>query len=218
MGRRANPWYLWAHRRKGWYMEEARSNSVPAYEATYSLAARRFHWWTVAALAVQIPLGLYMAYRMHAAQLFGALTDSLYSTHKLLGICILLLVLARLGYRLANGAPPDEPTITWWQKGAAHATHWALYLMLLVTPVLGYIGISLFDARDVFGLFSLPPLTAPNQALASQVFFYHLLAAIIIVLLAGAHIGGALFHYFIRRDGVLRRMFVRAGRLGGGPA
>jgi cytochrome b561 len=199
-------------------MTPARSTTVPAGEVAYSLAARRFHWWTVAALAVQIPLGLYMAYRMHAAQLFGTLTDSLYSTHNLLGVSILLLVLARLGYRLANGAPPDEPTITWWQKGAAHATHWALYVMLLITPVLGYLGISLFDARDVFGLFSLPPLTSPDQAMASRVFYYHWLAAVVIVLLAGVHIAGALFHYFIRRDGVLRRMFVRAGRLGDGPA
>ena len=44
-------------------------------------------------------------------------------------------------------------------------------------------------------------------------FYYHWLGAVIIVLLAGMHVGAALFHYFIRKDGVLRRMLVRAGRL-----
>jgi len=124
-----------------------------------------------------------------------------------------LLVLARLIYRLSHGAPPDEPTLTWWQKGAAHLNHWGLYLVLLVVPVLGYIGISLYPALDIFGLFSLPGVVAPNQGAAARVFYWHWVGAVAIVLLVGMHVGAALFHYLIRRDGVLRRMWVRAGRL-----
>jgi cytochrome b561 len=53
----------------------------------------------------------------------------------------------------------------------------------------------------------------PNQDAAARVFFWHLVGAIALVLLIGMHVGAALFHYLIRRDGVLRRMWVRAGRL-----
>ena len=137
-------------------MEDRDIRGASAQDATYSTAARRFHWWTVAFVAVQIPVGLYMAYRGNTLKLWDGLTNALYSSHKLLGITILVLVLARLIYRLSHGAPPDEPTITWWQKGAAHLNHWGLYLVLLVVPILGYIGISLYPALDIFGLFSLP--------------------------------------------------------------
>jgi cytochrome b561 len=125
----------------------------------------------------------------------------------------LLLILARLIYRLSHGAPPDEPTLEWWQKGAAHLNHWGLYLMLLVVPILGYVGISLYPALDIFGLFSLPGVVAPNQDAAARVLYWHWLGALAIVLLVGVHVAAALFHYFIRKDGVLRRMWVRAGRL-----
>ena len=99
-----------------------------------------------------------MTYRGRTLNLVDGLTNALYSSHKLLGIVILVLVVARLTYRLTHGAPPDEPTLEHWQNGASHATHWMLYLLLLVVPIGGYIGISLYPALDIFGLFSLPEL------------------------------------------------------------
>ena len=183
-------------------MEDKDIRGASAQVVTYSRTARRFHWWTVAFLAVQIPVGLYMAYRGNTLNVWDGLTNALYSSHKLLGITILVLVLARLIYRFSHGAPPDEPTLTWWQKGAAHLNHWGLYLMLLVVPIMGYVGISLYPALDIFGLFSLP-----------GILYWHWVGAVAIVLLVGMHVGAALFHYLIRKDGVLQRMWVRAGRL-----
>jgi cytochrome b561 len=180
--------------------------------ATYSPAARRFHWWTVAFLLIQIPVGLYMSYRGNVQGIFDATTNFLYSWHKLLGMVILVLVLARLIYRLTRGAPADEPTLEWWQKGASHATHWGLYLLLIAVPIGGWIGVSLYPALDVFGLFSLPGLVAPNQDAAAKIFYFHFLGALAIVLLVGMHVGAALFHYFIRKDGVLMRMLPAAGK------
>jgi cytochrome b561 len=182
-------------------------------EPTYSVTARRFHWWTVLLVLTQIPLGVYMSYRGNMMNVWDGLTNALYSSHKVIGIVVFLLVLARLYYRLSHGAPPDEPTLAWWQKAAAHFNHWGLYLALLVVPVLGYIGVSLYPALDVFGLFSLPGIVAPKEGAAERVFFWHFIGAIAIVLLIGMHVGAALFHYVIRKDGVLRRMWVRAGRL-----
>ena len=180
---------------------------------TYSIAARRFHWWTVVFLAVQIPLGLAMVYRGKGLNLWDALTNFLYSTHKLLGLIILCVVAARLSYRFTKGAPSDEPTLEPWQKGVSHATHWLLYLLLIAVPIGGYIGISLYPALDVHG-FTLPALASPDQQAAERVLFWHMLGAFAIVGLAGMHVGAALFHYVIRRDGVLQRMLVRAGRFG----
>jgi cytochrome b561 len=194
-------------------MEARDLSRADAAEITYSTAARRFHWWTVAFVAVQIPVGLYMAYRGNTLNLWDGLTNTLYSSHKLSGIIIFCLVLARLLYRLSHGAPPPEPTIEPWQLAAANFNHWGMYLLLLIIPILGYIGISLFPALDIFGLFSLPGIVAPDQEAAKRVFYFHWLGALILVLMIGIHVSAAMFHYFIRKDGVLRRMLVRAGKL-----
>jgi cytochrome b561 len=181
-------------------------------EATYSTGARHFHWWTVALLAIQVPLGLYMVYR-GAATNFDALTGALYDTHKSLGLLILALVVARLAYRFVHGAPADEPTIEWWQKAASHATHWSLYLLLILVPLVGWLGISLYGARSVFGVATIPPLAAENKEAADTVLMLHRYLALLTVALIAMHVGAAVvLHYFIRGDGVLARMLPWAGQ------
>jgi cytochrome b561 len=173
---------------------------------SYSPLARALHWLTVAAVFVLIPLGLAMSYRGNTLDIWDGVTDALYSSHKLLGFLVLWLSAGRLIYRLAHGAPPDEPTLEWWQKAASHLVHWALYGLLLIVPLLGWIGVSLFPSLTVFNLFDLPALAAPNEEAAKRVLSVHGWLAILLALLACGHIGAALFHYFIRRDGVMRRM------------
>jgi cytochrome b561 len=197
-------------------------NRVPL---VYSAVARRFHWWTVAFVAVMLPLGTIMRERgadktvmvdgraTTVAGVWDATTNALYSSHKLIGFTFLFVILGRLIYRLRNGAPPDEPTLEPWQRYASHLTHWALYGLLLAVPLGGWIGVQLYPALDIFGLFNLPAFLKPNEAMAATVFTLHSLGAKLIFLLVIVHIGAALFHHFIRKDGVLRRMLPsRAGQ------
>ena len=181
---------------------QIRVPSTPPPEV-YNPAARHFHWLTVALIAVQVPLG--MSYRGNWLNLWDALTNTLYSWHKLIGLVILVVVIARLGYRLSRGAPADEPTLEPWQKVVSHATHWAIYGLLIVVPLLGWLGVSYYPALNVFG-FNLPGLVSPDQGAAAKVFLAHLIGALLLVVLIGMHVGAALFHYVIRKDGVLNRM------------
>lgn len=190
-------------------------NTATGTDLVYSPTARRLHWLTAALVFIMLPLGVYMSYRGNTLNLWDATTNRLYSLHKLLGVFILFLVIYRLIYRVRNGAPPDEPSLELWQKAAAHATHWGLYALLILVPLGGWIGVSLYGARDIFGLFSLPALTAQDQAAASRIFFLHMLGAFAIAGMVGAHIGAALFHHIIRKDGVLRRMLPNIGRRDG---
>jgi cytochrome b561 len=172
----------------------------------YNPTARKFHWWTVLLVLVMFPLGFGMVYRGTELKIWDATTNNLYSAHKLIGFIVLWLVVARLVYRVRNGAPADEPTLEWWQKLASHVTHWSLYGLLLVVPLLGWLGVSRYGALSIFGLFSLPPIATVNQDAAATIFWLHGAAAILMLLAIGAHFGAALFHYFIRKDGVLMRM------------
>lgn len=147
-----------------------------------------------------------MTYRGHTLGIFDETTNTLYSTHKLVGFVLLWVVLARIGYRLWHGAPRPEPTLEPWQRTGSNIVHRSLYVLLVLMPILGWVGISLFGARDIFGWFSLPALTSQNEELANQVLAVHTSVAWLLIVLIIGHAGMALFHYFVRKDNVLRRM------------
>ena len=185
-------------------MQTTRTGRVPL--EIYSRTPRVLHWLTVALIAVQLPVGLYMAYRGNVLDIWDKVTGALYNSHKLLGVTILLVVLWRLAYRLLNGAPAHEPTLEPWQKVLSRLNHWGMYVLLICVPVAGFIGIQLFPALDIFGLFSLPALLEPDREAAKTAFDVHRLLVGLLVLLVLVHVAAALFHYFIRKDNVLRRM------------
>lgn len=172
---------------------------------TYSTGARHFHWWTVLLIAIQLPLGVFMVTYGERTN-FAAPTGQMYDAHKLIGMLILLFVIARFAYRITNGAPGDEPTLEPWQRIVSHITHWAIYALLFIVPLLGWLATSAYGPFRPFGI-PLPSLLSENQDLATRLYSLHKGAAILLVLLVGMHVGAALFHYVIRKDGVLNRMW-----------
>jgi cytochrome b561 len=172
---------------------------------TYSTAARHFHWWMFALMVIQIPLGIFMTWYGETYN-FAAPTGQMYDAHKLLGMLLLMFFIARFANRILNGAPGDEPTLEPWQKLVSHITHWSIYALLLIVPLLGWLAVSAYGPFKPFGM-PLPALLGQNDALATTLFGAHKLAAILLVLLLGMHVGAALFHYIVRKDGVLNRMW-----------
>lgn len=177
---------------------------IPDAGVVYSAPARKFHWWAALLVLIMLPLGKIVA--DDPFKVSEAAGDRLKSLHMLLGFILLWLMVARLVYRLRHGAPPSDPTLASWQKGSSHATHWLLYLVLIALPLSGWIGVSMYGTRGLFGLVNLPPLAPVNQPLSEKVFAFHEWAAWAVVALVVAHIGAAIYHHFIRRDSVLTRM------------
>jgi cytochrome b561 len=173
--------------------------------AVYAAGARHFHWITAAFVFCLVPVGVYMVNR-GAATNFDAVTNFLYSWHKLGGFVLLWIVIARLTYRLSKGAPADEPSLEPWQKLVSHVTHWSIYGLLLLVPLLGWLGVSAYPALGVPGGWSLPALIGADQKLAETLFGLHKAGAMLLAFLVTMHVGAALFHHVIRKDNVLRRM------------
>jgi len=174
----------------------------------YSLTARILHWLTAALVLTMIPAGIVM---VNIGS--GALQDSLFNLHRSLGVVLIPLILLRLAYRLINPPPPLPGDIPIVQQLAAASVHWALYALLIVQPILGWVGTSAFPAPIiVFGLFELPPVWPPDRAFSDQVFVAHRAIGYLIALLITVHVCAALFHHLVRRDDVLLRMW-SAGRM-----
>ena len=62
------------------------------------------------------------------------------------------------------------------------------------------------DTLTFFGLFTIPAAIAPDRELARTVKELHELSATAILIVAGLHAVAALWHHYIRRDDVLKRM------------
>ena len=176
-----------------------------AAHPTYSATARRFHWWMVLLIALQMPLGLFMV-SYGARTNFAAPTGQLYDLHKLMGMLILALAVARLAYRLLHGAPPDEPTLEPWQRVVSHITHWMIYALIVLVPLTGWLAASAYGPFAPFGM-PLPRLLGESQDFATRLFGMHEVLSKLLILLAIMHVGAALFHYVVRKDGVLNRMW-----------
>lgn len=172
----------------------------------YPATSKLLHWLIAASVLTTAPVAFAM--RRVAP---GPTQDWLYNLHKSLGVLILALMVLRLINRLAAGAPMADPAIEPWQKALSATVHTLLYILLLAMPVVGYIANSAFGApAPFFGLFILPPIIGKNEALSEQLFAIHRWTGWFVTLLALTHISGALFHQFVRKDNVLKRMLPRA--------
>jgi cytochrome b561 len=170
----------------------------------YSGFAKFLHWVIALCVISIVAVGITMA------NYEGPWGDTLYNTHKSLGFLILLLMIVRVAYRLGHGAPPPEPSLEPWQRGASSTVHTLLYVLLVVQPILGYLANSAYGATTpFFGLFEIPPIIAKDEPLSGRLFLIHKWTGFGITFLVLIHVGAALQHYFLRRDGVLQRMLPR---------
>ena len=172
--------------------------------ATYSGGSRFLHW-AIAALILLglIPVGLTMVSLED-----GSLKNFLYEAHKSLGMVVFLLAVARVALRAAQGFPPLPDSLPQWQAVAARATHLALYALIVVVPVLGYTGAAMCCAPvRFFWTLPVPIPVEGDMDRAEVVLGYHKAAVFLMVGILVLHVGAALWHGLVRRDGVFERMW-----------
>ncbi len=173
---------------------------------TYSIIARVLHWLTVLLLILLFTSGIAMTERTEQYNLWDATTNTLYSSHKALGLFLLTMIVLRLIYRLSFGTPPHPLSLNNLQKIAAEGVHWGLYALLILVPMVGWIGISMFPALNIFGV-QIPALVAPDRQGAAWAFEIHEVLGYLLLALIALHIAAALFHAFILKDDILQRMW-----------
>jgi cytochrome b561 len=171
----------------------------------YPATSKLLHWLVAICVLTTAPVAIAMT-RVSK----GPTQDMLYNFHKSLGVLILILMILRVINRLVVGAPIADPGIEPWQKTVSSVVHTLLYVLLLAMPIVGYVANSAYGASTpFFGLFNLPMIVEKNDALATQLFAAHHWAGRLLILIVLVHVGAALYHHFIRRDDVLKRMLPR---------
>lgn len=126
--------------------------------------------------------------------------------HYTLGLSVFLLVWLRLPVRFAGADPVIEPALARWQAESAKAMHWALYALMIVLPVLGWLTLSAKgDPVPFFGA-ELPALIGKYKELANLLREIHESIATVGYFLIGTHAAAALYHHCVRRDNSLKLM------------
>src|ERR1700751_2914194 len=164
---------------------------------------RLLHWLMAVCILAMLFIGVGMVSTVMPKYL------TLVSIHKPLGIAILVLALVRLRY----GAPLLPADLPEPMKLAAQLSHYALYVLMIGMPLLGW-GMLSAAAYPVvlFGGVHLPSILPQSDSLHTLLWNAHFYLAFAFFALILLHVAAALFHAFVRRDGVFEAMAPGAGR------
>lgn len=131
----------------------------------------------------------------------------LYSWHKWAGVTVFLLVWWRLAWRVTHRPPALPETLSPAMRLAAHAGHVALYGLMLVIPLSGWLMSSAKGFQTVwFGVLPIPDVLGRDKALAELLQQAHEALNWLLMLTLSGHLGAALWHHFVLKDDTLRRM------------
>ena len=167
---------------------------------TFPLLSRLLHWVMAVLILAMLFVGVAMV---------SSLSDyaRLVAIHRPLGILLLVLVAIRLINRLLSPPPPLPAGMPRLLRIVAHASHWLLYGLMFALPLVGWGMLSAAGYPiPLVGSFHLPPILPHDKALYALLRPAHTVLAYLLFAAFLAHLGAALTHAFVFKDGVFRSM------------
>ncbi|PKO87158.1 MAG: cytochrome b [Betaproteobacteria bacterium HGW-Betaproteobacteria-12] len=174
----------------------------------YTSTAIAVHWLMAILIFGLLALGTYM-------QDLPLSPDKLklYSWHKWAGVTVFLLLLFRLTWRAGHPPPPLPDSMPKPLQLAAHAGHLALYGLMLVIPISGWLMSSAKGFQTVwFGVLPIPDLLEKNKEVGDLLQTVHMSLNLLFAAVIVGHVGAALKHHFIDKDDILTRMLPRQSK------
>ena len=178
--------------------------SVKSTSTNYGTVAVTIHWRS--ALFILALLG--SGFRA-ANTLDPEVKAQILSLHVPLGLAILLLTLARIAWWWFADRKPDPVSgMAKWQERSASAVHLLFYVVIIGMAASG-IGMLVLSGAG-------PTIFAGAGGPAPLPDFHdypprtpHGFGALLMVLLFVFYAAGALYHQFVKKDGLIRRMWLR---------
>ena len=177
-----------------------------AAQARYDTGAIAFHWTLAALIVFMGGLGLLFDDIPKASRPFWI------NVHGSVGLIYLALVIARLGWRAGHRPPPMPASVGAFWRRASSGAHHVMYVLMLAIPAAGIIAYVWHGRSFDYGLFQLNPGIPADELIFHPAEEIHQLLAYSLFALVGLHVAGALWHQYVRRDGVLLRMLPSAAR------
>jgi cytochrome b561 len=184
---------------------------MSASRPTFTAGSRLLHWVMAALIIAMLFIGAGMAATVSRCY------PVLVSLHRPIGIVILVLVVVRFLNRLMHPPPPLPRDLPAWQRLAAKGSHYVLYGLMFLMPLIGWAMMSAAPYPVVlFGALRLPPIMPPSASFYALLRPAHAYLAYLFFATLLGHLGAALFHGLVRRDGVLQSMVSVRNEVGDG--
>lgn len=169
---------------------------------TFSAISRANHWIVALAFLSMMAVGFYLEFGGLSREARGPIM----ALHKATGTVLLFVVAWRVIWRLRQGFPAPVNGTPAWQVMASRLVHWALLAAMIIMPVSG-VSMSLLGGRPIgmYDLFMIPPV-ADIEGVGKIARMVHGYAAWALLGLVTLHVGAALKHLLIDRDGTFARM------------
>jgi len=168
----------------------------------YGILSICIHWFMLLLL-----VAVYACIELHEFFPKGSdLRATLKTWHFMLGLSVLVLALIRLVVHLSDIVPRIEPDPPKWQKQSAKLVHVALYALMIVMPLAGWLLLSAEGKPIPFFGQHLPALIGKSKYLADWIEEIHETGGTIGYFLIALHATAALYHHYFVRDNTLRRM------------
>ena len=180
----------------------------------YDGGARFLHWLFVLLVLAQVPAGIIMIVPAVMGD-FPVLPgveqrtiDAFYIFHKGMGAVLIVVVFARLLWRLTHKPPPFPDTMPPLEKTIAGNAHAFMYVLMVVAVVTGYVHVvGLGFPMELLNYLGVPPLIPKMEKLAVASSFIHRFTVIVLIGFIAVHIGEVLRHHLVLKDGILGRMW-----------
>jgi len=181
----------------------------------WGAVSQSLHWLIVLLIFGLAVVGLTMGELPRTPKYFWV-----YTAHKSVGITVLVLVIARLAWRLYAGAPRPVPNTPGWQHAIAVVSHVLLYAIMFAMPLSGWLYDSASGLRPFkfYGLFNMPKLVAPDEGIRAIAHDVHAWGLYVLIVLVLVHAGAALYHHLFLGDVTLARMLPRGWLRASAPA
>ena len=175
----------------------------------YDPIQRDFHWIMAVVILAAICVGLYAVDLPKEDPAKGFW----FGIHKSLGVTVFFLAIMRIGWRLLNSTPRYRVPLGRFTRLAASATHAALYVLMILVPIGGYV-LSTASAHSVswFGLVTFPSVMPVDKSLAELAETAHVTGALILIWVIALHVVAAIWHHWFKRDEVMARMAPKLAR------
>jgi len=125
--------------------------------------------------------------------------------HISVGVLIVLFVAAREAWRLVR-PPTGTERDRGWTRRLMSATHFTLYVLMIIVPLLGWVNVSSRGWVVGLGPLHLPSIMPAGSHLGHELGDIHGDLAVVLAVVIGLHVLAGVYHQFVRRDDTLLRI------------
>lgn len=176
--------------------------NIKTTDSKYGIIRKVNHWLVALMFITLLAVGVYMSGMAYSPEKM-----ELYGLHKSFGVIIMLFILIRMFWLIFDNKI-NNSSLTKFERVSSASLHGILYLLMLIMPISGMLmSMAKGYAVKVFGLFTLPMLVEKSESLGNLMGSVHYYAGYIAIALVSLHVLASLYHHFIKKDNILKRMF-----------